>query len=122
MLQCIDLIHSGIPGNPGLKARTVLLTMNRLPSLLIVNTVDVTELLREFVRENVRSMFGLNRYVTMNALQDVVGGPSTYSMHQSFQNHSDHSVDTSLKVSLVDNDNEPEFNPGDEEIQIDPVP
>lgn len=33
------------------------------------------KLLREFVRESLVSMFGLGRHVTINALQDVVGGP-----------------------------------------------
>ena len=33
-------------------------------------------LLREFIRENLGAMFGLDRHVTMNALSDVVGGPS----------------------------------------------
>lgn len=32
-------------------------------------------LLREFIRENIGMMFGLDRHVSMNALSDVVGGP-----------------------------------------------
>ena len=32
-----------------------------------------TILLEQFIRENIGSMFGLGRFVTMNALADVVG-------------------------------------------------
>lgn len=36
----------------------------------------VRNLLREFIRENLGAMFGLDRQVTMNALADTISGPS----------------------------------------------
>ncbi len=33
------------------------------------------QLLREFIRENLGAMFGLDRHVTMNALGDTISGP-----------------------------------------------
>jgi hypothetical protein len=37
--------------------------------------------MRQFIRENLLMTFGLNRFVTMNALNDVVGGPTDGSKH-----------------------------------------
>jgi len=36
----------------------------------------VRDLLREFIRENLGAMFGLDRHVTMNAFADTISGPS----------------------------------------------
>lgn len=59
------------------------------------------KLLREFVRESLTSMFGLGRSVTINALQDVVGGPDPQPIITYMQQRPDASLESIDSHSLM---------------------
>lgn len=56
------------------------------------------DLLREFIRENLGAMFGLDRQVTMNALADTVSGPSPVDKWAAAQDQ--HEPVTSYELAL----------------------
>lgn len=79
-------------------------------------------ILREFIRENLGMMFGLDRFVTMNAFRDVVGPPDPVvgqDMPQDNQNSAWVDVTTRLKATMAPEFDELESIP--DESNIDPA-
>lgn len=58
------------------------------------------DLLREFIRENLGAMFGLDRHVTMNALADTVSGPSPVDTWVAAQKPQDPVTSYELAMSI----------------------
>lgn len=82
------------------------------------------KLLREFIRENLGSMFGLGRHVTINALKDIAGGPDALTLGKNGQymrvSDPDHlEIDVIPRVLTKSNDN---FIELDDDLDVDNAP